>query len=70
VQDVKDLDLAQLAGYDAIFIGSPNHAGGATRNIGNLVNKLGSLGLQGKKIGVFEGCKDRLLNYILRKVYY
>jgi flavodoxin len=54
VKEVKDLDPGQLTGYDLILIGSPNHIGAATRNIGNLVNKLGGLELKGKKVAVFD----------------
>jgi flavorubredoxin len=56
IKDVKNCDPTELAAYDAIVIGSPNHMGGATRNIGNLVNQLGSLKLEGKTVAFFDTC--------------
>ena len=56
IEDVKDLDNARLSNYGIILIGSPNHIGGATRNIGSLVNKLGELHLDGKSAATFDTC--------------
>jgi flavodoxin len=56
VVDVKDLESAQLAGFELILIGSPNHMGGATRNIGTLIGKLGELPVNGKKAAAFDTC--------------
>jgi flavodoxin len=54
VKDVKNTDPTELAAYDAILIGSPNHMGGATRKIGGLVNDLGTLHLEGKSVAFFD----------------
>lgn len=56
IKDIKNCDPTELAAYDAILIGSPNHMGGATRNIGSLVDKLGSLKLEGKTLTFFDTC--------------
>jgi flavodoxin len=58
IKDVKNCDPMELAAYDAIVIGSPNHMGGATRNIGNLVNHLGNLKLEGKTLAFFDTCME------------
>jgi flavodoxin len=56
VTDVKTLDTEKLVDFDAIVIGSPNHIGAATRNIGSLVDKLAGIQLNGKIIAVFDTC--------------
>ncbi len=43
---------SELAAYDAIILGSPNHVGGATRTIKKLISSLGAL--SGKLIAVFD----------------
>ena len=50
----RGVDLNQLVGYDAILVGSPNHAGGATRGIRKFVDKLGKINLEGKLAVVFD----------------
>jgi len=50
----RGVDLNQLVGYDAILVGSPNHAGGATRGIKKFIDKLGKINLEGKLAAVFD----------------
>ena len=50
----KELDPNQLSDSDAIIIGSPNHMGGATRDIKKFIDKLGKLKLEGKLVAVFD----------------
>jgi flavodoxin len=56
VTDVKDLEIGQLTAFDVIVIGSPNHMGSATRNIGSLIDKMAGLQLKGKTAAVFDTC--------------
>jgi menaquinone-dependent protoporphyrinogen IX oxidase len=56
IKDVKNVDPTELTAYDAIVIGSPDHCGGTTRNIGNLVNNPGHLKLEGKTLAFFDTC--------------
>ena len=50
----RGVDLKQLVEYDAILVGSPNHAGGATWGIRRFINKLGKINLEGKLAAVFD----------------
>ena len=50
----KQVDPAQLAEYDAIIVGSPNHIGTATWGIRRFLNGLGKTGLEGKLVAVFD----------------
>jgi len=52
--EVKAVDLRQIAGYDVILVGSPNHMGQATSSIRKFINELGKLNLQGKQVAVFD----------------
>jgi menaquinone-dependent protoporphyrinogen IX oxidase len=45
LSEVKKVDLDDMADYDAILIGSPNHIGRPTRGITKIIDKLGKLGL-------------------------
>jgi NAD(P)H dehydrogenase (quinone) len=48
LSEVKKVDLDDMADYDAILIGSPNHIGRPTRGITKFIDKLGKLGLKEK----------------------
>jgi anaerobic nitric oxide reductase flavorubredoxin len=50
----KELDEKELAGFDAIVVGSPNHMGGATRGMRKFIDRLGKLKLEGKLAAVFD----------------
>jgi flavorubredoxin len=52
--DVKETDADQVAKYDAILLGSPNHIGGPVRGIKKLIDKLGKAELQATGIAVFD----------------
>ncbi len=54
IKELKEVDLNEIADYDAILIGSPNHYGGPTRDIVNFIDNLGKLNLEGKLIAVFD----------------
>ena len=51
---LKEVDLNQLADFDAILVGSPNHIGSATRGSRKFIDKLGKLNLEGKLAAVFD----------------
>lgn len=52
--ELKEVDLSQLVGFDAILVGSPNHIGGATRSTKKFIDALGKLNLEGKLAAVFD----------------
>jgi len=52
--ELKDIDLNQLANFDVILAGSPNHIGSATRSIRKFIDNLGKLNLGGKLAAVFD----------------
>ncbi len=52
--NVKDVDVGTIANYDAILLGSPNHAGGPTRSIKKFIDGLSNLPLAGKEFAVFD----------------
>jgi len=54
LSEAKKVDLNQIANYDAILIGSPNHFGGPTRGIKKFIDKLGKLNLGEKRFAVFD----------------
>jgi menaquinone-dependent protoporphyrinogen IX oxidase len=68
VRDVKDIQPSQLPDYDIIIAGSPNHIGSATRNIGNLVNEMEKLHLDGKPIAVFDTCMTGEYEKVVKKL--
>lgn len=54
LNELKEVDLNQLAEFDGILVGSPNHIGGATRSIRKFIDELGKLNLEGKLAAVFD----------------
>ncbi len=54
VSDVEEVDLDDVAGSDAILIGSPNHVGSPARSITKFIDRLGRFGLEGKQVAVFD----------------
>jgi anaerobic nitric oxide reductase flavorubredoxin len=50
----KELDEKELAGFDAIVVGSPTHMGGATRGIRRFIDRLGKLKPEGKMVAFFD----------------
>ena len=54
LNELKEVDLNRLFGFDAVLVGSPNHIGSATRGIRKFIDKLGNLNLQGKLVAVFD----------------
>jgi flavodoxin len=54
VKDVKETKPEEALDYDALLIGSPNHAGGPVGDIKNFLKKLEKLNLKGKTGAVFD----------------
>ncbi|MCL6578334.1 MAG: flavodoxin domain-containing protein [Candidatus Bathyarchaeota archaeon] len=54
LKELKEVNLKDVADYDAILIGSPNHLGGPTRGIKGFIDELGKLQLKGKMFAVFD----------------
>jgi menaquinone-dependent protoporphyrinogen IX oxidase len=54
LSELKAVDLNQLAAYDAVVVGSPNHVGNATRGIRKFIGNLGNL--KSGKYAVFDTC--------------
>lgn len=64
----RGVDLNQLVGYDAILVGSPNHAGSATRGIRKFIDKLGKINLEGKLVAVFDTYGGRDFEKAVKKM--
>ena len=54
INDVKDIDIEEVADSDAILIGTPNHVGRPARTISTFIDKLGGLHLKAKWVAVFD----------------
>ena len=68
LSEVKEVDLNQLTGFDAILAGSPNHMGSATRSIRKFIDKLGKLNLEGKLAAVFDTYLGRDFEKAVKKM--
>lgn len=54
ISDVEAIDPNNLPDFDAILIGSPNHVGRPARSISRFIDRLGRLGVAGKRAAVFD----------------
>ncbi|MDD5081911.1 MAG: hypothetical protein PHU08_00915 [Dehalococcoidales bacterium] len=54
VNELKQVDSKQLAGFDTILVGSPNHIGNATGGIRKFISNLGKLRSESKSGAVFD----------------
>jgi len=54
ITDVEEVDPENLANFDVILIGSPNHMGGPVRGVNKFIDKLGKVDLKAKWIAVFD----------------
>lgn len=54
LRQVKEARAEDISAFDIILIGSPNHMGGPLGDIKKLIETLGKLGLEGKKIAFFD----------------
>ena len=53
IGNVKEIDIAKVANYDAIVLGGPNHMGRPSRTMKQFVERLAGLDLRAKKAAVF-----------------
>jgi len=68
VRELKEVNPAGLAEFDAIIIGSPNHMGNATRGIRKFIDGLGKINLRGKLAAVFDTYIGRDLEKTVKKM--
>ena len=54
LSELKEVDAKQLANFDVILIGSPNHMGQATKGIRKFITEMRKLNLKGKPAAVFD----------------
>jgi flavorubredoxin len=66
--EVGQVDLNNLATFDAFLIGSPNHMGGPTRGIKKLIDHLNKLDLGKKKIAVFDTYMSKDFEKAIKKM--
>ena len=52
--DVEETVPEEIADYDAVLIGSPNHIGGPAWTIKKFIDKLGKTGLKAEWFAVFD----------------
>ncbi len=68
LSELKEVDPNQLADFNAILVGSPNHIGGATRSIRKFIDKLGKLKLEGKQAAVFDTYLGKAYEQAVKKM--
>lgn len=54
ITNFKEVDFDRAVEYDAVLIGSPNHAGSAITGIKKIISRLGKLQFKGKGIAFFD----------------
>ena len=60
---VKEVNPAELADYDAVLIGAPNHMGKPSRTISKFVDELAKLDLKAKQVAVFDTYFEKPRNF-------
>ena len=60
---VKNINLNELANYDALVIGAPNHMGKPSRTIMKFIDQLAKTQLKSKRIAVFDTYFKHERNY-------
>lgn len=68
LNELKEVDRNQLAEFDTILIGSPNHIGSATGGIKKFINELGKLNLTGKAAAVFDTYMSKDVEKAVKKM--
>ena len=59
---VKEVNVNELADFDAIVLGGPNHFGRPSQTIKTFVNRLAKLDLKSKKVAVFGTYAGKVRN--------
>jgi len=57
---VKEVDAEEVANYDVIFLGTPNHMGRPSRTMTKFVDKLAEIDLKVKDVAVFGTYAGRI----------
>jgi len=57
---VKEIDIGEVADYDAIVLGAPNHMGRPSRTMKKFVDRLAELDLKAKNVAVFGTYSGRV----------
>lgn len=67
---VKEINPANLADYDAILLGTPNHMGRPSRTVKKFVDGLAELDLKAKDLAVFDtyAGKERTIDRAMKKL--
>jgi menaquinone-dependent protoporphyrinogen IX oxidase len=67
---VKEVNPAELADYDALLIGAPNHMGRPSRAMKKFVDSLAETALKAKHIAVFDtyAGKERPVDRAMKKL--
>jgi len=67
---IKEINLADLAGYDALPLGAPNHMGRPSRTIKKFVDSLAEVDLKAKHVAVFGtyAGRERVLDRAVKKL--
>ena len=60
VQSVKEVDAEDIAGYDALVLGAPNHMAKPSRTIMKFVDRLARVDLKAKYVAVFGTYSGRV----------
>jgi len=68
LSDVEAVDPDNMPDFDAILIGSPNHVGRPARSISKFIDRLGRLGVAGKRAAVFDTYLGGDFNKVVRKM--
>ena len=67
---VKEISVGNVADYDAIVLGAPNHMGRPSRTMKKFVDRLAELDLKAKNAAVFGtyAGKERLVDRAVKKL--
>ena len=67
---VKEISVGNVADYDAIVLGAPNHMGRPSRTMKKFIDRLAKLDLKAKNAAVFGtyAGKERLVDIAVKKL--
>lgn len=75
IKSINEAEQAELSSYDLVVFGSPVHGGRATEGMNNLLQRLSSSELKGRRIAVFDtripaDTAGRFLRFVMRTLGY
>ena len=68
VKHFNDVDLGWDGDFDAVLIGSPNHAGMAVSGIKKVIKQLGKSGFKGKGVAFFDTYMGKSFETAVKKM--